>query len=64
MSEQVTIARPYAEAAFSLAREQNALPQWAEMLKIASNVASRTGLRCKSTPLQWNMVICHRRGSR
>jgi F-type H+-transporting ATPase subunit delta len=40
MAEQVTIARPYAEAAFSLAREQNALPRWAEMLKIASNVAS------------------------
>src|SRR2546421_12291477 len=39
MSEQVTIARPYAEAAYSLAREQNALPQWAEMLKVASNVA-------------------------
>src|ERR1700687_4819485 len=40
MAEQVPIARPYAEAAFSLAREQNALPRWAEMLKIASNVAS------------------------
>ena len=45
MSEQVTIARPYAEAAFSLAREQNALPQWAEMLKIASNVASDPTVR-------------------
>ena len=40
MAEQATIARPYAEAAFSLAREQNALPRWAEMLKIVSNVAS------------------------
>ena len=45
MSEQVTIARPYAEAAFSLAREQNALPQWAEMLKVASNVASDSTVR-------------------
>ena len=45
MSEQVTIARPYAEAAFSLAREQNALPRWAEMLKIASNVASDPTVR-------------------
>src|SRR6202171_1767556 len=45
MSEQVTIARPYAEAAFPLAREQNALPRWAEMLKIASNVASDPTLR-------------------
>jgi F-type H+-transporting ATPase subunit delta len=40
MSEQITIARPYAEAAFSLAREQNALPKWAEMLGLLSNVAS------------------------
>jgi F-type H+-transporting ATPase subunit delta len=40
MSEQITIARPYAEAAFSLAREQNALPRWAEMLRVVSNVAS------------------------
>ena len=45
MSEQVTIARPYAEAAFSLAREQNALPGWAEMLKVASNVASDPTVR-------------------
>jgi len=40
MSEQITIARPYAEAAFSLAREQNALPKWAEMLGLLGNVAS------------------------
>ena len=45
MLEQVTIARPYAEAAFSLAREQNALPRWAEMLKVASNVASDPTVR-------------------
>jgi len=40
MSEQITIARPYAEAAFSLAREQNALPRWSEMLGVLSSVAS------------------------
>jgi F-type H+-transporting ATPase subunit delta len=45
MSEQVTIARPYAEAAFSLAREQNALPRWAEMLKLASNVVNDPTVR-------------------
>jgi F-type H+-transporting ATPase subunit delta len=45
MAEQVTVARPYAEAAFALAREQNALPQWAEMLKLASNVASDPTVR-------------------
>jgi F-type H+-transporting ATPase subunit delta len=38
MAELTTIARPYAEAAFALAREQNALPVWSEMLKLASTV--------------------------
>jgi F0F1-type ATP synthase delta subunit len=28
MAELSTIARPYAEAAFDLAREKNALPVW------------------------------------
>jgi len=45
MAEQITIARPYAEAAFSLAREQNALPRWAEMLRVVSNVASDPTVR-------------------
>lgn len=40
MAEQITVARPYAEAAFALAREKNALPVWAEMLRTASKVAS------------------------
>lgn len=38
MAELTTIARPYAEAAFELAREQNALPVWSQMLKLASGV--------------------------
>jgi F-type H+-transporting ATPase subunit delta len=33
MAETVTIARPYAEAAFKLAREKNALTQWSQMLE-------------------------------
>ncbi len=40
MAELTTIARPYAEAAFALAREQNALPVWSEMLKLASAVVA------------------------
>jgi len=40
MAELITVARPYAEAAFALAREQNALPVWAEMLRVANNVAN------------------------
>ena len=40
MAELTTIARPYAEAAFALAKEQNALPQWSSMLKLASRVVA------------------------
>jgi F-type H+-transporting ATPase subunit delta len=40
VAELITIARPYAEAAFSLARDQNALPVWSEMLKLASRVVT------------------------
>jgi F-type H+-transporting ATPase subunit delta len=45
MAEQITVARPYAEAVFALAREQNALPVWGEMLRTASNVASDERVR-------------------
>ena len=49
MAELVTIARPYAEAAFRIAREENALERWSEMLALIEavvtdeNVASRIG---------------------
>jgi F-type H+-transporting ATPase subunit delta len=45
MAEQITVARPYAEAVFALAREQDALPVWAEMLRMTSNVASHERVR-------------------
>lgn len=40
MAELTTIARPYAEAAFRLAREQNAFPAWSQMLGFVSQVAA------------------------
>jgi F-type H+-transporting ATPase subunit delta len=40
MAELTTIARPYAEAAFALAREKNALPAWSRMLKLASGIVA------------------------
>ena len=40
MAEPTTVARPYAEAAYALAREANALPAWSEMLRVATAVAS------------------------
>ena len=45
MAELLTIARPYAEAVFALAQEQNALPVWAEMLKLAGDVAADPQMR-------------------
>ena len=38
MAELTTIARPYAEAAFDLARDANALPAWSSLLRVASAV--------------------------
>ena len=38
MAELATIARPYAEAAFALARDQNALSVWSEMLRLAAAI--------------------------
>lgn len=40
MAETVTIARPYAEAVFQLAREQGALAQWSDRLGTLAQVAS------------------------
>jgi F-type H+-transporting ATPase subunit delta len=40
MAELTTIARPYAEAAFRIARDANALPVWSQMLRFVSGVAA------------------------
>lgn len=40
MAELTTIARPYAEAAFRIAREGNALPVWSQTLRFLSAVAA------------------------
>ena len=45
MAEQITVARPYAEAAFGFAREHNALPVWSEMLRVAAAVAEDPQMR-------------------
>jgi F-type H+-transporting ATPase subunit delta len=38
MAETVTIARPYAEAAFRIAREKNALNEWSQMLGLLTTI--------------------------
>lgn len=40
MAELYTIARPYAEAAYRLAKEQSAVDRWEEMLEFSAAVAS------------------------
>jgi F-type H+-transporting ATPase subunit delta len=40
MAELTTIARPYAEAAFALAQDANALPIWSSMLRYASKIVT------------------------
>lgn len=49
MAEPATIARPYAEAAFKLARDKESVARWSEMLALIEavvtepNIASRIG---------------------
>jgi F-type H+-transporting ATPase subunit delta len=45
MAESTTIARPYAQAAFKLAQQKQALPVWTEMLGLAAVVATDAGMR-------------------
>src|SRR5690606_15741589 len=40
MSQALTLARPYARAAFAIAREGNALPAWSDALALAARVAA------------------------
>jgi F-type H+-transporting ATPase subunit delta len=40
MAEPVTIARPYAEAAFRLGRDSGSLEQWSEMLALLDAITS------------------------
>ena len=45
MAESLTIARPYAEAAFDLAREAGALPSWSDALRRLATVAATDSAR-------------------
>lgn len=51
MAEKVTIARPYAKAAFAYAQKQNALARWSELLAAASAFVQDAGVeRLLSSP--------------
>lgn len=45
MAEFTTIARPYAQAVFKLAQQNQALPAWSEMLGVAALTATDPGMR-------------------
>lgn len=45
MAEAITIVRPYAVAAFRLAKEQKALTKWSEMLNFAAAVAADSQMK-------------------
>ena len=40
MSQALTLARPYARAAFAIARDANALPAWSDALAFAARMAA------------------------
>lgn len=51
MAELVTIARPYAEAAFRIAQEKKALPAWSAQLSLLSMLATDSQMRaCIGNP--------------
>lgn len=45
MSEPITVARPYAKAAFEYALETKALPAWAQMLAYCAEVSVNADMR-------------------
>lgn len=45
MAEAITVARPYAEAVYKLAVENNALSQWSNMLQFAAEIVEDERIR-------------------
>ncbi|MGB5260746.1 MAG: F0F1 ATP synthase subunit delta [Gammaproteobacteria bacterium] len=45
MAEALTIARPYAQAAFKFASEQGMLKEWSEMLGLLAAIAGDSGMQ-------------------
>ena len=50
MAENVTIARPYAEAVFALADAEGALGRWSQMLAVFAVVGGESELRAAIAP--------------
>jgi F0F1-type ATP synthase delta subunit len=58
MAESVTIARPYAEALFRVAKESGQLAQWAERLALLSQLAANPEARATQMSLRRNWLTC------
>lgn len=54
MAELVTIARPYAEAVFRLARENKALTVWSERLALLAAIAADERVRSRLGDPEWS----------
>ena len=54
MSEQTTLARPYAKAAFEAARERGELESWGRQMALADQIASDEAMRDALTHPQMN----------
>ena len=68
MAELLTIARPYADAAFALAREESTLPQWGDALSrltqvMASDEAGSLVDNPRLTPAQVATLIAEAAGT-
>ena len=50
MAESVTIARPYAQAVFRLARESNSLAAWSDRLQRLATIAHGDGVCTTHVP--------------
>jgi len=68
MSSLTTLARPYAKAAFELARDEQALAAWDDMLKLASEIVLEPSMaallenngydigKLRRIPQNWNLT--------
>jgi F-type H+-transporting ATPase subunit delta len=60
MADLITLARPYARAAFEVAMSERDLPKWSKMLSVAANVSSVDTIRAiLSSPTVTAQQLAH-----
>ena len=59
MAEAVTVARPYADAVYKLAIAKNAVGEWSEMLRDATDIAANENVKALiDNPLVTAQQLC------